>query len=62
MQFTANNNKMKQNDGSLKTRPIIEAVLLARHTADCNYFRSRKECEVDIETGRIKNKAKDQWN
>ncbi len=62
MQFSANNDKVKQDDGSLKTRRIIEAILLARHTADCNYFRSRKECEVDLKTGHIKNKPKDQRN
>jgi hypothetical protein len=58
MEFTGSNQEMKQGDGTSKTRPIIEAIYLARHDADSNYFRSRKECEVDIDTGKLKRKPK----
>jgi hypothetical protein len=58
MDLATNSRKFRRNDGSWKTRPIIEAIILARHTADCNYFRSRKECEVDQTTGRIVKKPK----
>lgn len=62
MEFAGNNQKMKQGDGTSKTRPIIEAIYLARHDADCNYFRSRKECEVDVDTGKLKRKPKQEKN
>jgi hypothetical protein len=62
MVFAGSNHKIKQGDGTLRTRPIIEAIYLARHDADCNYFLARKECEVDIDTGRLKRKPKQERN
>ncbi len=62
MEFARSNQKMKQRDGSSTTRPIIEAIYLARHAADCNYFLSRTDCEIDINTGKLKNKPKQERN
>jgi hypothetical protein len=59
MEVARNNHKFR-GDRSWKTRPVIESVILARHTADCNYFLSRKECEIDKKTGRIVKKPKEQ--
>ena len=55
MSFAQKNPQMKQSDGSSRDRPVIEAIYEALHTIDCNYYLSRKECRVDITTGRIVN-------
>jgi hypothetical protein len=49
----AKENRYIQRDGEKKTRPIIEAIMLARHAIDCGYYLSREEGRVDKETGRI---------
>jgi len=36
MKFAGSNQKVKQGDGTSKTRPIIEAIYLAGHDADSN--------------------------
>jgi gamma-glutamylcyclotransferase len=49
----AKENSYLQRDGVKKTRPIIEGIMLARHTVECGYYLSREECRVDANTGTI---------
>lgn len=53
MQFARKNTKMNSADGTVVTRPIIEAIYHARHALQCNYHMSRKSSRVDEGTGKI---------
>jgi gamma-glutamylcyclotransferase (GGCT)/AIG2-like uncharacterized protein YtfP len=54
----AKENHYLQRDGQKKSRPIIEAIILARHTVECGYYLSMEEGRVEVETGRIVNVKK----
>lgn len=47
-----------QRDGQKTTRPIIEAIMLARDAVDCGYYLSSEDGRVDINTGRVVNVKK----
>lgn len=49
----AKENPYLQRDGQKKTRPFIEAIMLARNTVDCDYYLSREESRVDKKTRKI---------
>jgi hypothetical protein len=57
----AKENPYLQRDGKKINRPIIEAIISARHTAECDYYLSREEGRVDkidSNKGRIVNVEK----
>jgi gamma-glutamylcyclotransferase (GGCT)/AIG2-like uncharacterized protein YtfP len=54
----AKENRYIQRNGEKKIRPIIEAIMEARHAVDCGYYLSSEEGRVDINTGRIVNVKK----
>jgi hypothetical protein len=54
----ANENPYLQRDGQKRTRPIIEAIIMARRTVECGYYLSKEGGRVDKETGRIVNVKK----
>jgi gamma-glutamylcyclotransferase len=49
----AKENRYLHRDGQKTTRPFIEAIVLARHAIDCDYYLSREEGRVDTKTMRI---------
>lgn len=49
----AKENEYIARDGKKRTRPIIEAIILARHAVACGYYLSKEEGRVDQATGRI---------
>jgi hypothetical protein len=53
MRFALKNHQIQQSDGSSKDRLVIESIYEALHAIDCNYYLSRKESRVDVETGKI---------
>jgi hypothetical protein len=54
----AKENRYLQRDGQKRPRPIIEAIMLARHDVECDYYLSREEGRVDKNTGQIVNVKK----
>jgi hypothetical protein len=59
MRLALKNHKMQLADENTKTRPVIEAMHLALRTINCNYHLSRKECKVDVTSGKIVNCKKE---
>lgn len=55
MKFAKANRKMQKKDGSYKVRQICESIILALHAVKCNYYLSKKDCKVDIATGKLIN-------
>lgn len=49
----AKENRYLQRDGQKRTRPIIRAIIEARRTVGCDYYRSKEGGRVDKDTGGI---------
>ena len=49
----ARENVYLQSNGVRQTRPIIEAIMLARHAIDCGYYLSKESGRVDLNSGKI---------
>jgi hypothetical protein len=53
MRLALENPDLRQDGGSTRERPIIEAVAEALRAVQCEYYRSKQTCKVDAGTGRI---------
>ena len=51
-------NPYRERDGQKEYRPILDAILWARHALDCDYYLGREEGRVDVRTRRIVNVRK----
>jgi len=49
----AKENPYCERDQKKHLRPIIEAILLARHVIECDYYLGREESRVDVTTRKI---------
>jgi hypothetical protein len=54
----AKENRYLQRDGQKRTRPIIDAIILARHAVGCDYYLSKEGGRIDQSSGRIVNVMK----
>jgi gamma-glutamylcyclotransferase (GGCT)/AIG2-like uncharacterized protein YtfP len=48
-------NPYRERDRQREYRPLLEAILWARHALDCDYYLGREEGRVDVKTRRIVN-------
>ena len=46
-------NQYFEREGKKELRPIIEAIILARHVVECDYYLGREESRVDVKTRKI---------
>jgi hypothetical protein len=46
-------NQYREREGRKELRPIIEAIILARHVVECDYYLGREESRVDVKTRKI---------
>lgn len=49
----AKDNRYCEREGKKELRPIIEAIILARHVIECDYYLGREESRVDVRTRKI---------
>lgn len=54
MRYARENRKMQVSEIT-KVRQICEAIIAAHDAIPCNYLLARKECQVNLETGRLEN-------